>query len=71
MRTSLLIIYYTFAVVKLCGNALKDRRLRKLVENPRTTPEQVVKYIRAHCPKQPLEEAADDDKETQVANYSL
>lgn len=51
-------------VVKLCGNALKDRRLRKLVENPRTTPEQVLKYIRAHCPKQPLEqEATDDDKE--------
>uniref|UniRef100_A0A2P2I2I5 Leucine-rich repeat-containing protein 47-like n=2 Tax=Hirondellea gigas TaxID=1518452 RepID=A0A2P2I2I5_9CRUS len=38
-------------VVGLCGNALKDRRMRKLVENSRTSPEQVMKYIKQNCPK--------------------
>lgn len=40
-------------VFKLGGNELKDRRFRKLVDNDRTKPEQIVKYIKQHCPKLP------------------
>ena len=40
-----------FSVLKLKGNSLKDRRFRKLIENARTQPDQIMKYIKQHCPK--------------------
>ena len=36
----------------LKGNALSDKRLKKLVENERTLSRQVLDYIRQHCSKQ-------------------
>jgi len=35
----------------LKGNALTDRRFRKLVEADRCLPKQVIDYIKAHCPR--------------------
>ena len=35
--------------LQLKGNPLKDRRFKKLVENDRTLPKQVLDYIKQHC----------------------
>ncbi|XP_018008220.1 leucine-rich repeat-containing protein 47-like [Hyalella azteca] len=37
-------------ILKLSGNELRDRRFRKLVDAPRTSPEQVLKFVRQHFP---------------------
>ncbi|KAF2352560.1 B3/B4 tRNA-binding domain [Trinorchestia longiramus] len=55
-------------ILKLSGNELRDRRFRKLVDAPRTSPEQVLKFIRQNFPVVEVPKESTEKNDNNPAN---